>query len=172
MVCAGMVGVLAPFLFRNVMGWRLKWRKLFFGDTGGLTIGYLLAYIVVAISMMGGKDLPAGVGMACFGTLLIPAFDVLRVGITRLINGRNVFRSGDHNHLHHRLMKAGLNARQVLVVVSLITSTFICINIAGVWLGIDLSLLLVVDVSLWLVMQVVIMYFKNRNGEGRYAHYN
>ena len=172
MVCAGMVGVLAPFLFRNVMGWRIKWRKLFFGDTGGLTIGYLLAYIVVAISMMGGKDLPAGVGMACFGTLLIPAFDVLRVGITRLVNGRNVFRSGDHNHLHHRLMKAGLNARQVLVVVSLITSTFICINIAGVWLGLDLSLLLVVDVSLWLVMQVVIMYFKNRNGEGRYAQSN
>lgn len=169
MVCVAMVGVLGPFLFRNVMGWRIRWRKLFFGDTGGLTIGYLLAYLVVAISMMGGEELPEGIGIVCFGTLLIPMFDVMRVGITRLVNGRNVFRSGDHNHLHHRLIKCGLSAHVVLVVVLLITSTFIGINIVGVWLGVDLSLLLVIDVSLWLVMQVVIMYFKNRNGEGRYA---
>ena len=169
MVCVAMVGVLGPFLFRNVLGSRIRWRKLFFGDTGGLTIGYLLAYITIAVSMLGGKALPDGVGMACFGTLLIPMFDVMRVGITRLVNGRNVFRSGDHNHLHHRLAKAGLTPHQVLLTVLLITSFFICVNIAGVWLGVDLSLLLVADVSLWLVMQVVIMYYKNRNGEGRYA---
>ena len=166
MMCVAMVGVLLPFLFRNVLGWRVGWRKLFFGDTGGLTIGYLLAFVVIAVSRMGGNELPVGVGMACFGTLLIPMFDVMRVGITRLVNGRNVFKTGDHNHIHHRLMMAGLKPRQVLVVVLLITSAFIILNVLGVWLGLDLSLLLVADVSVWLFMQVVIMYFKNK-GRGR-----
>ena len=35
-------------------------------------------------------------------------------------------------------------------------------------LGVDLSLLLVIDVSVWLVMQVIIMYFKNK-GERRHG---
>ena len=90
----------------------------------------------------------------------------MRVGITRLVNGRNVFKTGDKNHIHHRLMMAGLKPRQVLVVVLLITSAFIILNVLGVWLGLDLSLLLVADVSVWLFMQVVIMYFKNK-GRGR-----
>ena len=166
MICVAMVGVLAPFLFRNVMGWRVGWRKLFFGDTGGLTIGYLLAFVVIAVSRMGGQELPVGIGMACFGTLLIPMFDVMRVGITRLVNGRNVFVSGDQNHIHHRLMRAGLKNRQVLVLLLLITSAFIILNVLGVWFGFDLSLLLVADVSAWLVMQVVIMYFKKRKELG------
>ena len=167
MVCVAMVGLLAPFLFRNVMGWRVGWRKLFFGDTGGLTIGYLMAFVVIAVSHMSGKELPVGIGMACFGTLLIPMFDVMRVGITRLVNGRNVFKSGDKNHIHHRLMLAGLKPRQVLVVVLLITFEFICLNMWGVWNGWDLSLLLVIDVSAWFLMQVVIMYYKNRAGRDK-----
>lgn len=162
MVCVAMVGVLGPFLFRNVLGWRVGWRKLFFGDTGGLTIGYLLAYVVISVSRMGGHELPSGVGMACFGTLLIPMFDVLRVGITRLVNGRNIFRGGDQNHVHHRLMACGLAPRQVLVVLLLISLEYIGLNIWGVWVGMDLSLLLVVDVSTWGLMQVVIMYYKKR----------
>ena len=130
--------------------------------TGGLTIGYILAYIVISVSRMGGDELPFGIGMACFGTLLIPMFDVMRVGITRLVNGRNVFRTGDRNHIHHRLIQAGLQPRQVLMVVLLITAEFIGLNIWGVLQGWDLSLLLVVDVSAWGLIQVVIMYYKNR----------
>lgn len=162
MVCVAMVGLLAPFLFRNVLGWRVGWRKLFFGDTGGLTIGYLLAFVAISVSQMGGRELPYGIGMVCFGTLLIPMFDVLRVGITRLVNGRNVFRGGDRNHIHHRLMRAGLEPRQVLLVVLLIITEFIGLNLWGVLEGWDLSLLLVIDVSAWGLIQVVIMYFKKR----------
>jgi len=169
MLCAAMIGVLAPFMFRNVMGWRLLgWRKLFFGETGGLTIGYLLSFIVIMVGRMGGESLPKGIGMVCFGTLLIPMFDVMRVAITRLVNGRNIFRSGDHNHIHHRLMTAGMQPHAVLWVLMLISMGFIGLNVVGVMMEFDLSLLLVTDVSVWLVMQVVIMYYKNR-GEGRYA---
>lgn len=162
LICASMVGVLAPFLFRNVFGWLLGWRKLFFGSTGGLTIGYLLSYVVITLGQLGGTLLQNGVGMICFGTLMIPMFDVMRVAITRLVNGRNIFRGGDRNHIHHRLMTAGLSPRMVLLALLLISSAFISLNVIGVNLGVDLSLLLVIDVSVWLVMQVIIMYFKNK----------
>jgi UDP-N-acetylmuramyl pentapeptide phosphotransferase/UDP-N-acetylglucosamine-1-phosphate transferase len=168
LICGSMVGVLAPFMFRNVLGWRLGWRKLFFGSTGGLTIGYLLSYIVITLGQLGGTVLKNGVGMICFETLLIPMFDVMRVAITRLVNGRNIFRSGDRNHIHHRLMTAGLSPRMVLLVLLLISSGFISLNVISVSLGVDLSLLLVIDVSVWLVMQVIIMYYKNM-GERRHG---
>ncbi len=169
MLCAGMIGVLLPFMFRNVMGWRLfGWRKLFFGETGGLTIGYLLAFVVIVVGQMGGSQLPTGVGMICFGTLLIPMFDVMRVAITRLVNGRNIFRSGDHNHIHHRLMTAGLQPAMILLTLMIISLGYIGLNVIGVMMGSDLSLLLVTNVGVWLIMQVVIMYYKNK-GEGRYV---
>ena len=160
LICAAMVGVLAPFLFRNVLGWSIGWRKLYFGSTGGLTIGYLLGYVVIALGQLGGTLLPNGVGMICFGTLMIPMFDVMRVAITRLVNGRNIFRSGDRNHIHHRLMMAGLSSRMVLVALLLMSLAFICLNAFGVSVGLDLSLLLVIDVSVWFVVQVIIMYYK------------
>ena len=141
LICGSMVGVLAPFLFRNVFGWLLGWRKLFFGSTGGLTIGYLLSYVVITLGQLGG---------------------------TLLVNGRNIFRSGDRNHIHHRLMTAGLSPRMVLLALLLISSGFISLNVIGVTLGVDLSLLLVIDVSVWLVMQVIIMYYKNK-GERRHG---
>ena len=161
-ICAAMVGVLAPFMFRNVLGWRIGWRKLYFGSTGGLTIGYLLSYVVIALGQLGGSQLQNGVGMICFGTLMIPMFDVMRVAITRLVNGRNIFCGGDRNHIHHRLMMAGLSSRMVLVALLLISIGFIGLNVVGVSVGLDLSLLLVIDVSVWLVMQVIIMYYKNK----------
>ena len=51
MVCVAMVGLLGPFLFRNVLGWRVGWRKLFFGDTGGLTEHFV--YTVRSLERLG-----------------------------------------------------------------------------------------------------------------------
>ena len=51
------------------------------------------------------------------------------------------------------------------MVVLLITAEFIGLNIWGVLKGWNLSLLLVVDVTAWGLIQVVIMYYKNRGRE-------
>ena len=168
MICATMIGMLIPFFYRNVMERRIGWRNIYLGGTGGLVIGYVLSFVVIALSRMGGTSLPEGIIMMCFGTLIIPMFDVLRVAITRLVNGRNIFRSGDRNHIHHRLMTAGLSPRMVLLALLLISLGFISLNVIGVSLGVDLSLLLVIDVSVWLVIQVIIMYYKNK-GERRHG---
>lgn len=157
-----MVGMLFPFFFRNVMGWRIGWRNIYLGDTGGLTIGYMLSFVVIALSRQGGYTLPEGIIMVCFGTLLIPMFDVLRVAVMRTVNHRSVF-SRDNNHIHHRLMMGGMGPFNVLITILLVSAFFIVLNVVGVWLDWNLSLLLVGNVACWLVLQVVISYFKNKN---------
>jgi len=162
MICAAMVGMLIPFFLRNVMGWRIGWRNIYLGDTGGLTIGYMLAFVVVALSLQGGKTLPEGIIMVCFGTLLLPMFDVVRVAIMRTVNNRSVF-DRDNNHIHHRLMMGGMSPGYVLVTIILVTAFFVLLNVIGVWLEWNLSLLLIGNVTCWLLLQVVISYFKNKN---------
>ncbi|MBQ7426401.1 MAG: undecaprenyl/decaprenyl-phosphate alpha-N-acetylglucosaminyl 1-phosphate transferase [Prevotella sp.] len=162
MICASMVGMLIPFFLRNVMGWRIGWRNIYLGDTGGLTIGYMLAFVVVALSRQGGSTLPEGIIMVCFGTLLLPMFDVVRVAIMRTVNNRSVF-DRDNNHIHHRLMMGGMSPGHVLITIILVTAFFVLLNVVGVWLEWNLSLLLIGNVTCWLMLQVVISYFKNKN---------
>lgn len=162
MICAAMVGMLLPFFFRNMMGWRIGWRNIYLGGTGGLTIGYMLSFVVIALSRQGGYTLPDGVIMICFGTLLIPMFDVLRVAVMRTVNHVSVF-TRDNNHIHHRLMMGGMGPVGVLVTIIAVTVFFILLNVVGVWMDWNLSILLVSNVALWLVLQVVISYYKNKN---------
>jgi len=160
-ICASMVGMLIPFFFRNMLGWRIGWRNIYLGDTGGLTIGYMLSFVVIALSREGGNTLPEGIIMVCFGSLLIPMFDVIRVAVMRTVNGRSVF-DRDNNHIHHRLMMAGMSPAYVLLTVMLVTAFFIALNVVGVWLKWNLSLLLIGNVVTWLILQIVISYFKNK----------
>ncbi|MBQ8988751.1 MAG: undecaprenyl/decaprenyl-phosphate alpha-N-acetylglucosaminyl 1-phosphate transferase [Prevotella sp.] len=161
-VCAAMSGMLMPFFYRNVMVRRIGWRNIYLGDTGGLTIGYVLSFVVIVLSRMGGTSLPEGAIMACFGTLIIPMFDVMRVSVTRMINHRNIFQR-DNNHIHHRLIQGGMRPMSVLVTILIISTFFIVFNVIGVWSEWNLSLLLVADVMAWIIVQLVISYFKNKN---------
>ena len=47
MLSFGMLGVLLPFWFYNVFGNADKGKKIFMGDTGSLTLGYLLSFLLV-----------------------------------------------------------------------------------------------------------------------------
>lgn len=162
MICATMIGMLIPFFYRNVMERRIGWRNIYLGDTGGLVIGYVLSFVVIALSRMGGTSLPEGIIMVCFGTLIIPMFDVLRVAVTRMVNHRSIFQR-DNNHIHHRLIQGGMSPMQVLATILVVSVFFILFNAVGVWGGWNLSILLVTDVSFWLILQVVISYYKNKN---------
>ena len=153
----GMMGVLIPFWVRNVFGNAKRGRKIFMGDAGSLTLGYLLSFLVVCLSMQGGTVYPRGMLMVCMGTLLIPLLDVAYVVYIRLKNGKNPFMP-DKNHIHHRLMRTGLGVHGVLVTLLLASLLFMAVNMAGVWYGVGQTLLLCIDVALWLLMQAAIYF--------------
>ena len=55
-------------------------------------------------------------------------------------------------------MKSELRHIVILVLVVLLAASllFMALNVAGVWAGMSLTLLLCTDVALWLLMQLVI----------------
>ena len=59
-------------------------------------------------------------------------------------------------------MQGGMGPVQVLVFIMIITFSFVILNVVCVWFDWNLSVLLVTDVSLWLILQVVISYYKNK----------
>lgn len=109
MLSAATFGVLVPFFYYNVFGNADRARKIFMGDTGSLTLGYTLCFLAIkycqyAPSVVISSD---DAFFIAFSTLLLPAFDVIRVVLYRLRNGRNPFEP-DKNHIHHKLLAIGL----------------------------------------------------------------
>ena len=126
---AALVGVLAAFLVFNLMGTVEQNRKIFMGDTGSLTLGFLLSFLALKLSMV-NPHLPPFPGnglLISLTLLLIPVFDAVRVAAARIWHHRSPM-SPDKTHIHHKLMSAGLSQRQALLVIIGLALFFILLN--------------------------------------------
>jgi UDP-GlcNAc:undecaprenyl-phosphate GlcNAc-1-phosphate transferase len=87
--------------------------RVFMGDAGSLTLGYLLA----AIAVQGVLKTAAAVALV-FPTLvlLVPIFDTSFVLLHRLKYGRRPW-SADANHLHHRFVRVGFGQRRAALAL-------------------------------------------------------
>jgi UDP-N-acetylmuramyl pentapeptide phosphotransferase/UDP-N-acetylglucosamine-1-phosphate transferase len=127
MLTAGLAGSLFTFSFFNVFG---KTNKIFMGDTGSLTLGFMMSLIAIHFNEKNiDPAIPYFINAApavSIGILLIPIFDTLRVILFRLINRKSPF-DPDKTHIHHYLLYLGLshlNATLVLLGSSLIFIVF------------------------------------------------
>jgi UDP-GlcNAc:undecaprenyl-phosphate GlcNAc-1-phosphate transferase len=96
--------------------------RLFMGDAGAQTIGYLLAVIGILYTP---TDFPQT--SSWFLPILIlgvPIFDTCLVVFSRLRKHQPVYRAG-HNHTYHRLIKLGLDNNRAVAIM----------HIAGIILG-------------------------------------
>lgn len=140
---AGLMGVLLAYLYFNVFGSAEKGNKIFMGDSGSLTLGFILAFLAVKLSMDNPQVMPtSALRMPVALTLLIvPTFDVGRVIIHRLRTHRPIFKA-DKNHIHHKLMRYGLDMRQALYVIVLLALFFIAFNCLIInWVGFSIMFL-------------------------------
>ena len=88
--------------------------KIFMGDTGSMFLGYVIA----AVSVMGSmKTAAAAVLIVPLVALAVPITDTVLAIVRRRQSGVPIF-SPDKNHLHHRLLAAGLSQKQVVLVMS------------------------------------------------------
>lgn len=85
--------------------------KIFLGDSGSYFLGYLLAVLAI---ISGGKV------ATTLLVLAVPIFDALWVIIRRLWLKKSPFQA-DRCHLHHRLLALGLNQRQAVFILYLMT---------------------------------------------------
>ena len=113
-----MIGVLAVFFLYNVFG---KRDKIFMGDSGSLLLGYLLtAFVFRFCEINAYETVPEVYHMSAAPAvavcvLTVPLFDMLRVSLTRIKQRRPLFEP-DKNHIHHLLLRTGLNHIQTTCV--------------------------------------------------------
>ncbi len=129
--CVAILGILTIFWVFNVFG--VSGRpigKLFMGDTGSLTLGYMISFMVLTFSRYAQQRafIVAGSMSGALAPLVIPLLDILRVVFSRYRAGAPLFLP-DKRHIHHLLMRAGLSKRLTMLVLLLMTLYFIFLNI-------------------------------------------
>ena len=113
LVMAALVGACLGF-----MPYNKNPAKMFMGDTGSTFLGYILA----TISIQGLFKYYAIVSFAVpFLILGLPMFDTLFAIIRRLAHGQNPM-APDRGHIHHRLIDMGLNQKQAVATLYVISA--------------------------------------------------
>lgn len=157
MTALTMLGVVAAFWLFNVFGSAEKKTKLYMGDTGALTIGLVLCFLIVSLCSFKGHN---GDTRNCkyyiivFSSLMIPVLEVARLFFTRLHQHRSPFKA-DLNHIHHRLMRCGLTVRQTRWAILLADIVLILLN-AGLSIILNVNIILVLDIAIYTVAQILI----------------
>ena len=169
MLSVSYLGVVMAFFYYNVFD---KKSKTFMGDAGSLTLGFTLAFLVLHFWQVHPVWHPRfhNVGIVALSTLTIPMLDVVRVFASRIRDGRNPFLP-DKNHIHHKLMRAGLSGRQTMVVILLLSLLFVLSNYL-VAAYMSQTLIIVIDVLLYFLMHYVINIFITRREKASGVEYS
>ncbi len=128
-----MIGALAVFFIYNVFGSR---EKIFMGDSGSLLLGYLLtAFVFRFCEINAYHEVPEWLHMnaapaVAICVLTVPIFDTIRVSLTRIKKHRSPFQP-DKNHIHHLLLRTGLNHIQTTCVLLSVSLLFVGLGILG-----------------------------------------
>jgi UDP-GlcNAc:undecaprenyl-phosphate/decaprenyl-phosphate GlcNAc-1-phosphate transferase len=86
---------------------------IFLGDSGSLTLGFMLALVAVKYSQKSATAVAIAVPVVAFG---LPMLDMAIVIMRRFLSGKPVFL-GDRRHIHHVLLGLGLNPQRVLITL-------------------------------------------------------
>lgn len=111
-----LVGALVGFLRYNLS----SRQKIFMGDCGSMLAGFLLAYQGISFLTLNGgltsSDMVSNGPIVLIAILSYPLFDLLRVFAIRIKQKRSPF-SADSNHIHHRLLRLGLDHKKATLLL-------------------------------------------------------
>lgn len=111
------VATIAIILFAVALAfWLFEFHpaKILMGDTGSIFLGFVLATLAI---FSGGKVATA------FLVMGFPVLDAFWAIFRRILAGKSPFK-GDLMHLHHKLLKSGLNERQTLTLIYVLCALF------------------------------------------------
>jgi UDP-GlcNAc:undecaprenyl-phosphate/decaprenyl-phosphate GlcNAc-1-phosphate transferase len=110
------VGLLAVILLGSVIGflyYNFHPASIFLGDSGSLTLGFLVATLSMLGSQKGTTTLAIAIPLVSFG---LPVVEIFLSLIRRFVGGKPLMQS-DRGHIHHRLLEHGLSVRQVAILL-------------------------------------------------------
>lgn len=148
MLGMSVMGTLIVFFLYNVNG---KKRKIFMGDGGSLTLGYLIAFLGFKfICLNTSLQFPtSSISPVLFLSIVfIPVFDCLRVFSQRISQGKSPFYP-DKTHIHHMILKLGYTHLQSTGIIMSSAILIIVINFSLDFLNINI--LLILDILIGLI---------------------
>ena len=159
------LGILMPFWCYNVFGNANRGHKLFMGDAGSLTLGYVISFLIIHMSVTNevSPTLSNPYMVIAFSTVLVPLLDVIRVVLHRLREHKNPFLP-DKNHFHHKLLRTGMRVRIVMVCIIAISAFFILLNSSLAW-RVDITYLFFLNLFCWSILHVGLNGLIKRNRE-------
>lgn len=163
-----MLGVLVMFYLYNTLGKRGK-TKIFMGDTGSLTMGFLLAFFTIELCCFKwdrvdlallGKTEPFYTGDQLFvygiSLVIIPVLDVFRVFYSRIRDGKSPFKP-DRRHIHHKFLAMGFSMRQARWSIFAMSFVFCALNILMSFvLCWNINIIIVIDLVIWVAFNLYI----------------
>lgn len=149
------VGVIIPFFSYNIFGNADRGRKIFMGDTGSLTLGYILSFFVIRFcmhepnSMMQVQGSPV---LIAFSVLMVPCLDVVRVVLRRARNRKPLFLP-DKTHIHHKFLAMGFSPRRALITIQIMSACF-CAFTMGALDFMNNTVIFIIDIATWTLLNV------------------
>lgn len=161
------LGILIPFWCYNVFGNAQKGHKLFMGDTGSLTLGYILSFLVIHQSFVRfDEETHTNPSLViALTTLIVPLFDVVRVVMHRVRNGKSPFLP-DKNHFHHKLLRTGMRVHWVMATILFVALFFIVLNMV-LLPYFNVTYILLIDIVLWVVFHLYLDILIQRRQRAR-----
>jgi UDP-N-acetylmuramyl pentapeptide phosphotransferase/UDP-N-acetylglucosamine-1-phosphate transferase len=153
---AGLMGALTAFCYFNLFGKTERNTRIFMGDSGSLSLGYILGFLAIKCSMDNPAIWPSREDaiLVPLTLLFVPTADVVRVTFYRLFHHQPLFRA-DKNHIHHKLMQAGLSQHQALITILTLAVLFIVIN-SLLYYYTTPTLIVLIDVLTYCIFNVYI----------------
>lgn len=163
-----MLGVLVMFYIYNTLGKRGR-TKIFMGDTGSLTMGFLLAFFAIELCCFKwvrvdlallGETEPFYTGDQLFvygiSLILIPVLDVFRVFYSRIRDGKSPFKP-DKRHIHHKFLAMGFSMRQARWSIFAMSFVFSAMNVLMSFvLCWNINIIIVIDIVIWVAFNLYI----------------
>lgn len=112
--------ILTAILSGSILGflpYNFNPASIFMGDSA-LVLGFLLSSISMEGAIKSATAFAIVVPILAIG---LPIYDTLFAMIRRKINGKPIMQ-GDRGHLHHKLLDMGLNQKQAVIVMYLISA--------------------------------------------------
>ena len=104
----------AIFLLFN-LGRGTRWRpRVFLGDSGSVTLGFLVTVALVYFSQVPNALIEP---VTALWLVALPLMDMLSTMLNRYVRGRPLM-TADRSHVHHILIDRGLTARKALGILA------------------------------------------------------
>jgi len=156
------IGMVIPFFYYNVYH---PSRKIFMGDTGSLTLGYLLSFMILRLANHPPaiEIVPSGLLLLILSALFIPLFDALKVMVVRISMGRGPF-SPDRNHIHHKLIDLGFSKRRAVFTIIGASALLATLNWIMLYYEANANIVLLIDIFVGTFVNIFIYrYIRKRD---------